>query len=1178
MFKLIVPFLLVALGLQAADITWSPVADTTGKADLIEGPVIHALNGGTLTQVTGAGTSGAQDVLFTGVTFANLDFVGTGSDAGETPGSRATANVYPGTITSTGDTNFDRMIQSFTDSVTGIRTGELTLNGFTLGEDYRIQLFFNDQRSGTDHRVMTFGDTNGQTVDVGASAIPGSQTTDYGQHAIGAFTATATNQVITMATVGFGNVHLNALLVVQADPSPPVVPMNVSAVPGNERVLLDWDENTQFGFSHFVVYRSLSPAGNFIAITNTALNSFIDDGLTNGVSVFYTLRAENVDGVMSDFSGGVSATPAIPPTPDVPANLSVVAGPLELVLDWDDNLQVTFSHFQVMRSTSPGTGHVVIGTTSESAYTDRGLLSGSNYYYQIIAVNIEDELSAPSIDVSGIAGAPRPNFVFILTDDQDADSLAVYNPNTVCDTPVLNQLAHEGMLFTQAHHMGSWSGAVCLPSRTMIMTGRTVWRIPGRPAGGGAVPANMADHCMAQIFNDAGYDTMRTCKTGNSYAGANARFALVNDSTKREGTGSGGSAWHADRVLDYLQSRVDTGDTDPFLIYFGFSHPHDPRRGTPELLAKYGAVQPGPPALINPASPPLPVNYLPEHPFFHGHNNLRDEVSVEGMGTNRTEVAVRNERGKYFACIENIDIQVGRVLQKLEAMGVADNTYIVFTSDHGMAVGRHGLQGKQNLYEHTWKVPFFVKGPGIASDARTDAMIYLTDVLPTLCELAEIPLRPTLDGISFRPVLEGVTNSSRDIVYGTYSGGTKPGMRSVKTGRWKLVKFDVDSNATQETQLFDLALNPNEFLLQHTDPGMASLLGLEATPNQIDLADHPAYALVRQAMEEKMMAQRKLHEDPYQLLGDRTLFRFENDLLDRMPWENHALPMNGSPLFTNDVFHTREYVVGETNAFSLVFNKEDGRYLEVADRRELDFGNEPFTIEAWVKLETLPTSTYSVPVVMKKVLPSGDNTLDYLFLAGAGIHGGAGNFDKLAIHLGVGVVVSSLAIPDLDWHFISVAVDPVSNTVRFTLDDQVDTQSSPLTGTSNSGPLIVGAHFNSNGLLDFAFDGLMDELSLTVGFHALHELQPLSVLPELPAPAIIEPASLSFTSSGITFQSRPDQLYALQVSDQLDSPEWRTVQSFVGGFLDAALTRIDFSPGDERRWYYRIAATGPVRP
>lgn len=460
----------------------------------------------------------------------------------------------------------------------------------------------------------------------------------------------------------------------------------------------------------------------------------------------------------------------------------------------------------------------------------------------------------------------RPNLLFIVVDDQSPFDLKIYNPESSLETPNIDKLAAGGMVFDAAYHMGAWSGAVCTPSRHMIMTGRTVWHIPDRskrtrsPHANNAklVPPDLAQNSMAAVFNRAGYDTMRTCKRGNSYDAANKLFTVVKDATKRGGTDETGSAWHAERVLEYLADRENSSDADPFLIYFGFSHPHDTRDGKPELLAKYGAVNHAdketlPPA--NPKQPQLPVNYLPEHPFHHGHPGLRDEVAVSGVWNRRDETTIRNELGREFACSENIDVQIGRVLNKLKSMGELENTYVIYTSDHGMAIGRHGLQGKQNLYEHTWRVPFIVKGPGIEAGSRVPGNIYLLDVLPTLCDLADVTAPKTVEGVSFRPVLEGIRKTVRDVLYGVYSGGTKPGMRSVKKGDWKLIKYDVMDGSVRQTQLFNLAENPHEFLAEHG----------RKDPLETNLADNPKFAEKRREMETLLLAEMRRLDDPYRL-------------------------------------------------------------------------------------------------------------------------------------------------------------------------------------------------------------------------------------------------------------------------------------------------------------------------
>ena len=264
-------------------------------------------------------------------------------------------------------------------------------------------------------------------------------------------------------------------------------------------------------------------------------------------------------------------------------------------------------------------------------------------------------------------------------------------------------------------------------------------------------------------------------------------------------------------------------------------------------------------------SEPLPANWLPAKPFPDGHPGLRDEVSVSGVWENRDERTIRNELGREFACSENIDIQVGRVLAKLKAMGELENTYIFYTADHGIAIGRHGFQGKQNLYEHTWRVPFVVKGPGIQPGSRAPGNIYLLDVLATLCDFAGIPAPASNEGLSFRPVLEGKKPTVRDVMYGVYNGGTKAGMRSVKQGDWKLIQYDVMNGAVRETQLFNLKDNPDELLAEHHDPKVTALTGVTPTKEQVNLAQDPRHAAKLVEMQGLLLAEMRRLNDPWRL-------------------------------------------------------------------------------------------------------------------------------------------------------------------------------------------------------------------------------------------------------------------------------------------------------------------------
>lgn len=492
----------------------------------------------------------------------------------------------------------------------------------------------------------------------------------------------------------------------------------------------------------------------------------------------------------------------------------------------------------------------------------------STFGFALLFVTAICFAAAAQADDKPTAAPKRPNILFILVDDQSPFDLQVYEPKSALATPTIDRLAAEGMVFDAAYHMGSFSGAVCSPSRHMVMSGRTVWHLPIGPGAKQHCPPNLEQNTLAAVFNRAGYATMRTCKVENCYEAASKQFTVRKDATKRAGDDKNGSAWHADQVLEYLAKRQSGKDAKPFLIYLGFSHPHDPRYGKPELLAKYGAVNHADKRALPPAhakQPALPINYLPAHPFPHGHPNLRDEVAVEGVWENRDERTIRNEIGRQFACSENIDSQIGRVLDKLAASGELDNTYIFYTSDHGMAIGRHGLQGKQNLYEHTWRVPFIAKGPGIKPGTRVAGNIYLGDVLATLCDLSAIEPPASNEGISFKPVLEGKQKSIRDTLYGVYSGGTKPGMRCVKQGDWKLIKYDVLDGKVRETQLFNLAENPHELLEQHAATEVASLTGNTPAERQRNLAGDPRYADKLAEMEALLLAEMRRLDDPGRL-------------------------------------------------------------------------------------------------------------------------------------------------------------------------------------------------------------------------------------------------------------------------------------------------------------------------
>ena len=197
-------------------------------------------------------------------------------------------------------------------------------------------------------------------------------------------------------------------------------------------------------------------------------------------------------------------------------------------------------------------------------------------------------------------------------------------------------------------------------------------------------------------------------------------------------------------------------------------------------------------------------------------------------------------------------------------MGEMENTYIWCSRRTTVSqLVRHGLMGKQNLYEHSWRVPFIVAGPNIQPGTTAPGNVYLLDTLATICDLAGIEPPETNEGISFKPVLIGEEQTVRDTLYGCYCGGTKPGMRSVRKGDWKLIKYETLDGKVKETQLFNLLQNPRELLQEHHSPMIVKLTGNTPALNQVDLTEDPKYAEKLKEMEDLLLAEMERLDDPY---------------------------------------------------------------------------------------------------------------------------------------------------------------------------------------------------------------------------------------------------------------------------------------------------------------------------
>ena len=243
----------------------------------------------------------------------------------------------------------------------------------------------------------------------------------------------------------------------------------------------------------------------------------------------------------------------------------------------------------------------------------------------------------------------------------------------------------------------------------------------------------------------------------------------------------------ADAACSFLRSH--SGD-QPFFAYISFMAPHDPRTMPAEYRERY-----------NPATLPLPPNLAPAHPFDNGALDLRDELLA-----NRPRVAaeIREHLADYYAMITHLDVQIGQILETLRQCDALENTIVILAGDNGLAVGQHGLLGKQNMYDHSVRVPLIMMGPGIPAGLQTDALCYLIDIFPTLCQLADLPLPATVEGLSLLPLLRSETSTHRPYLHFAYTDC----QRAVTDGRYKLIEYRVDGTST--TQLFDRQRDPWE--------------------------------------------------------------------------------------------------------------------------------------------------------------------------------------------------------------------------------------------------------------------------------------------------------------------------------------------------------------------------------
>ncbi|MGH7144377.1 MAG: sulfatase-like hydrolase/transferase [Planctomycetota bacterium] len=415
-----------------------------------------------------------------------------------------------------------------------------------------------------------------------------------------------------------------------------------------------------------------------------------------------------------------------------------------------------------------------------------------------------------------------PNIVVTFADDQRGMALGCAGVEPV-QTPHLDALARRGVRCDQAYHYGSCHGAVCAPSRAMFHTGRRYMQLhPGLYV---LSPDKWPDNSPVQVpptlggkLRAAGYRSFATGKWHNGVESFQASFdsaatvffggmadhwftpvqdydpsGAYPESRARTADGFSTDVF-ARSAVDFIRSRK--GADQPFFCYCAFTAPHDPRTPPDDFRRLY-----------DPRAIAMPPNFQRRHPFETGELGGRDE---DLLGHPRDPREIQHSTAEYYGMISHMDAAIGRIHAALAEIGELENTLVVHTGDHGLAVGQHGLMGKQNIYEHSIRVPLIAAGLTLPAGQVRTGMCYQHDLHPTLLELAGLPAGEVYFQ-SLAPLLKG-DGPGRDRIVCHY----KQSQRSVRDRRYKLIEYRVGE--VRHDQLFDLQADPWETHDLYEDP------------------------------------------------------------------------------------------------------------------------------------------------------------------------------------------------------------------------------------------------------------------------------------------------------------------------------------------------------------------------
>ncbi len=448
--------------------------------------------------------------------------------------------------------------------------------------------------------------------------------------------------------------------------------------------------------------------------------------------------------------------------------------------------------------------------------------------------------SAPLLTPIYAAESNKPDVLFIFIDDLTFDGLNSLGNSQVI-SPNLDKIVNSGVKFVNNYNMGGWNGAISQASRTQLITGMNIWNAYNEQETSQFKTLLEERTLWPQMMKDAGYKTYHTGKwhvshirpnqifdevegvsggmmvdyydfknptngVPNTYLGYERPLSREDDSWQPWDMAHGGywqngkhwSETQADYIIGYMERNKES--EEPLFMTIAFNAPHDPRQSPKEFVDMYDVDK------IK-----MPKSFQPSHPdmdLMGCDKTLRDEELAPWP---RTEYAIQKHSQEYYALITHLDVQIGRIMEELERSGRMDNTLIVLTADNGLAMGKHGLLGKQNMYEHSMKVPLVFAGLGLPKGESRKQLTYMQDLVPTVMELAGVQQPDNMDFVSeLNVVKDGKQPSNREVIYGAYLDV----QRMVRNERYKLFLIPKAGKA----YLFDVVKDPDEIKNLYGNP------------------------------------------------------------------------------------------------------------------------------------------------------------------------------------------------------------------------------------------------------------------------------------------------------------------------------------------------------------------------